>query len=195
MINLVQVRISLDFTHPEIYRVVVVPRDITFLEFHHVIQISMGWKNQHLFGFIIDGYRVGEIDDNFILGENIINCRTTILKDLIIEGDEFKYEYDFGVNWLHTIKIEKFDHEKLQPKQIPYCIKGKMKCPPENCGGIPGFQHFLSIMADVSHKEFRKMIVLAGEYFNPTKFSKVTVNRRLRNIDGYLKLWEEDGLY
>jgi hypothetical protein len=194
MINLVQVRISLDFTYPEIYRVIVVPRDITFLEFHHVIQISMGWENKHLFGFIIDGYRVGEIDDNFILGENIINCRTTILKDLIIEGDEFKYEYDFGVNWLHTIKIEKFDPEKLQPKQIPYCIKGKMKCPPENCGGIPGYFKFLNALT-LSNPDFKQYLLSTGIFYEPTKFSKVTVNRRLRNIDGYLKLWDQDDLY
>ena len=147
----------------------------------------MGWKNQHLFGFLIDGYRVGIVTDNFILGENILDCTTTKLSDLIAVDDEFKYEYDFGDGWDHTIKVEQFDDLKITPKQIPYCIKGKMKCPPENCGGISGYFKFLNSLS-LDNIEFRNYVKRTGDFYDPKKFSKVIVNRRLRNIEGYLKI-------
>jgi hypothetical protein len=187
MSNLIQIRISLDYTHPEIYRVLVVQNDITFLDLHKIIQISMGWENQHLFGFMVDGYRIGEITDNFILGDNIINSRNTLLKDIVSIGDEFKYEYDFGDSWVHTIKIEEFDVEKTNLKQIPYCIKGRMKCPPENCGGIPGYFNFLNALT-LSNIDFKNYLLRTGIFYESSKFSKVIVNRRLMNIEGYLKL-------
>lgn len=33
-------------------------------DLHHIIQISMGWKNSHLFAFQVGNYRIGYIDPN-----------------------------------------------------------------------------------------------------------------------------------
>jgi hypothetical protein len=49
------------------------------------------------------------------------------------------YVYDFGDNWEHRIQLE-----KILPREkninYPICIKGKRACPPEDCGGIWGYE-------------------------------------------------------
>ncbi|MFN5477670.1 MAG: plasmid pRiA4b ORF-3 family protein, partial [Sphingobacteriales bacterium] len=59
MKDLLQIKISLDESDPGIWRRVVVHRDTTFFELHHIIQVSMGWQNYHMFEFSIEGYRIG----------------------------------------------------------------------------------------------------------------------------------------
>lgn len=50
-------------------------------------------------------------------------------------GRKFKYEYDFGDSWEHTVKVEAI----LEPEEgmtYPVCVKGKRACPPEDVGGV-----------------------------------------------------------
>ena len=67
------------------------------------------------------------------------------IKDFpITEKDKFKYVYDFGDNWVHQIVIEKLT--ELGP-EFPTCLAGKRNAPPEDCGGIWGFQALLERQA------------------------------------------------
>ena len=43
--------ITLEGSEPKIYRKVIVPENLTFTNFHLVIQIVMGWQNSHLYQF------------------------------------------------------------------------------------------------------------------------------------------------
>ncbi len=54
MSEILQFKITLDETNPAIWRRLQVPQDMTFLEFHIGIQITMGWTNSHLFEFYIN---------------------------------------------------------------------------------------------------------------------------------------------
>ncbi len=49
-----QIKIELKETNPTIWRRIQVNSDITLNELHHIIQISMGWTNSHLYSFTID---------------------------------------------------------------------------------------------------------------------------------------------
>ena len=52
--------------------------------------------------------------------------------------DRFAYLYDMGDFWEHEVRIEKFLDRK--PKQTyPVCTGGAGACPPEDCGGPPGY--------------------------------------------------------
>ena len=119
----IRIKISLEKTNPLIWRELLVPRDITFYKLHHVIQLAMGWTNAHLFEFKIEGYRIGEIFENMeeLDDSHIINAKETTLISLVDkEGEHFKYEYDFGDGWIHTIILEKY--ESIEPKQqLPFC--------------------------------------------------------------------------
>jgi hypothetical protein len=57
-----------------------------------------------------------------------------------------EYLYDFGDYWEHSVKIvkEKKDERLLHP----ICIEGEGTCPPEDVGGIHGFEEFKEIMND-----------------------------------------------
>jgi len=53
------------------------------------------------------------------------------------EGDAIWYEYDFGDGWDHVLKVEEVLDE--QPATVR-CLGGRMACPPEDCGGIGGYE-------------------------------------------------------
>ena len=48
----IQLKIQLrNVTKPPVWRRVLIPSDITFLELHYIIQAAFGWYNEHLFKF------------------------------------------------------------------------------------------------------------------------------------------------
>jgi hypothetical protein len=193
IIEAIRIKISLDRTDPLIWRELLVTRDITFYKLHHSIQLAMGWTNSHLFEFKIEGYRIGEIFENMeeLDDSHIINAKETTLISLVDkEGEHFKYEYDFGDGWIHTIILEKY--ESIEPKQqLPFCVSGALKCPPEDCGGIPGFYDFLSVISNKRHPEHRDTKAWAGGKFDPAEFGVIKINKQLKNIDKYIKSIEE----
>ena len=90
------------------------------------------------------------------------------------------YEYDFGDGWNHEIVLEKilpFD-DKVE---YPVCIKGKMNCPLEDCGGVWGYADLLKVLKNPQHKEYDELVDWVGdEDFDPEYFDKDEVNELLR---------------
>ena len=65
------------------------------------------------------------------------------LSKLITEpGQVFQYVYDFGDNWIHRIEVED-TAVKADPGWIPWLIDGARRGPPEDCGGVPGYQRLI----------------------------------------------------
>jgi len=193
IIEAIRIKISLDKTNPLIRRELLVHRDITFYKLHHTIQIAMGWTNSHLFEFTIEGYRIGEIFENLEEQDesHIINAKETKLIALVDkEGEDFKYEYDFGDGWYHSIILEKYESFE-NTQQLPFCLSGTLKCPPEDCGGITGFYDFLSVISNKRHPDYQDTKVWAGGKFDPTEFDVLKLNKQLKNIDKYIKSIEE----
>ncbi|MCP4408532.1 MAG: plasmid pRiA4b ORF-3 family protein, partial [Gammaproteobacteria bacterium] len=63
--------------------------------------------------------------------------------------------------------------------KVPRCIKGKRACPPEDCGGIWGYQGFLEAIQDPSHSEHEEMLEWVGGEFDPEYFDMKEMNRIL----------------
>ncbi len=149
---------------------------ITFLDLHHIIQIAMGWKNSHLFEFKVGDYIIG-FDDNDA-PENVADASKVMCDTLFTKtGEKFSYLYDFGDGWDHTVEVEQL-LEKTEGQQYPACIEGEMNCPPEDCGGIPGFQYILKVLKDKHDPEYKDMRTWAGRY-NSQKFNREKINREL----------------
>jgi hypothetical protein len=138
---------------------------------HEVFQIAMGWWDSHLHDFEASNRHFGDMqtaeDDIRIEDE-----RKFTLADLATKvGDKFKYEYDFGDCWQHTIIVEK---ELFEPgsSDDPYanCVAGKRACPPKDVGGTDGYRRFLEIIEDPEHDERDEMLVWAGGTFEPDSF-------------------------
>jgi hypothetical protein len=94
---------------------------------------------------------------------------------------KFTYEYDFGDSWKHEFLVEKV----LEPESgvtYPLCVEGSRACPPEDCGGVRGYEEFLEVIMDPRNPEHDSMLVWAGGKFHPEEFGREAVNRKLMRL-------------
>lgn len=181
MDNIIQLKISLRGTNPPIWRRVQVEKTITFEGLHEVIQIAMGWTNSHLHEFNLPGIRIGqpldELDDDF--NDGLMDEAMITLESVLTDRKQtFDYTYDFGDSWDHTLLVEK---QLAGEASIAYpiCIGGKLNCPPEDCGGIPGFYQLLDIINNKRHPERQEMLEWLGGVYDAQQFDQQEVNQQL----------------
>ncbi|MEP6844351.1 MAG: plasmid pRiA4b ORF-3 family protein [Panacibacter sp.] len=196
MNKILQLKIDLAFIRPAITRTVLVPDDYSFYNLHHVIQICMGWANCHLFAFREKEYVIEiphEFDDEDLgFGTRFkkIDPRNILLNEYFnAEKVKIKYEYDFGDSWEHFITLQKI----IQPekdKVFPLCIKAKRNCPPEDCGGFPGYMHLIEIMQKNKSREYKEMVEWLGGEFDPEEVDIESINDNLCDIDNYITEYE-----
>jgi len=151
-----QFKISLLDIQPPIWRRVQVPDYYVFSDLHNIIQKAMGWDNCHLYEF---SKKAG----------NPILESDKIQNIFSLENNKAYYEYDLGDSWLHEILLEKI-LPAVRDSRYPVCIAGKRACPPEDCGGVPGYTNLLNIIANHRHEEYRSMMEWLGDKFYPEKF-------------------------
>lgn len=174
---LYQIKITLADSKPPIWRRLQVHSNIKLNVFHEVVQDSMGWLNYHLHGFEKNGVRYGIKDDDFDL--DIKEEQKFKLSDLLTkEKDSMNYEYDFGDGWEHKIILEKILPFDISAPLVR-CIKGKRACPPEDCGGIWGYENLIEIIKDPTHEEHKAMLEWLGGELDPEYFSLVETNSML----------------
>jgi hypothetical protein len=91
------------------------------------------------------------------------------------KGTAFVYEYDFGDGWRHVITVENI--QPWTPESIaPLCLDGARACPPEDCGGIGGYEHLLEVLRNPRHPNHKEMRAWVGKHFDPELFSLQAVN-------------------
>ena len=90
------------------------------------------------------------------------------------EGDWMLYEYDFGDGWRHEIVVEKIVPTDVVRK--PICLEGERHCPPEDVGGVPGYENFLDTIFDPTNEEFKHLMSWAGGPFQAEEFDLAAVN-------------------
>lgn len=193
MNDIIQLKITLQGTKPPIWRRVLVDKTTTFEQLHHIIQIAMGWTNSHLHEFDINGYRIVEPNEEFDadFGSENIDSATVTLDSIISDTKEkFVYTYDFGDSWKHQIVVEKFLPRDTKTK-YPICIDGKLNCPPEDCGGIPGFYNLLDIIGNKRHPDRKEMLEWLGGQYDAEHFDKDEINLQLASLDNYIKELKE----
>ncbi|MEP7109567.1 MAG: plasmid pRiA4b ORF-3 family protein [Ferruginibacter sp.] len=191
MREIIQLTVSLQHSNPLIWRSILVNKETSFFELHHIIQIAMGWKNYHLFEFNLDGYRVGMIEENEdgCSSNQLFDATKTLLTDILsLEKDSFLYNYDFGDGWLHEIELEQL-LEKEDKVNYPTCIFGQLNCPPEDCGGIYGFHTMLKILQDTKHPENIEMRNWVGKKYDPEIFEPSKINKQLKQLKKYISRW------
>ncbi len=177
-----RIRIVLDDIEPEIWRRVEVRDDLSFLQLHNVIQRAMGWENCHLHQFETALPRrfigTASVEDAFFDGPTLVPERTTRLSDMLDRKRKFRYWYDFGDDWWHTLHIEKrLPDDDTLPGAV--FIDGENACPPEDCGGSWGYEELLAVLGDPKHPEHQDMRDWAGS-FDPTRLDQNEVAKRVR---------------
>jgi hypothetical protein len=176
-----QIKVTLEYSKPPIWRRFLVPGDITLAKLHYVLQMVMGWTNSHLHQFIVGGTYYGEPHPDY--GFEMRDERRVRLNQIAPrEGFKFGYEYDFGDSWLHQVLVEKV----LPPEpgqRYPVCIKGRRACPPEDVGGVWGYDDFLEAIRDPDHPEHEDYWEWIGGEFDPEAFDLDEINELLRTFE------------
>lgn len=163
-----QIKITLCGIEPAIWRRLRVRSDITLEQLHDIVQIAMGWQNMHLHLFSLRGREYGRSGPK--LGGSIYNEREAVLGELVDEGERILYVYDFGDDWNHELEIEAV--RQVGPNErLPCCIGGARACPPEDCGGPPGYAHLLEALAEPENPEHAELLNWLGDDFNPEAFN------------------------
>src|SRR5207253_5176453 len=141
MLEIARLKITLDRVKPQVLRRVEVPLDLRLDRLHLVIQAAMGWETCHLYEFQAGSRRWGIPDDELGggLSDSLLNVKSATLAQLRDRArGKFKYWYDFGDDWFHTITLE-----KLIPADpntaYPRLIAARSRCPPEDVGGPWGY--------------------------------------------------------
>ncbi|MGH3875244.1 MAG: plasmid pRiA4b ORF-3 family protein [Pseudonocardiaceae bacterium] len=175
-----QITVTLaEVTDPPVWRRLLIPAAMPLSRLHDVIQTAMGWQDSHLHSFTAGTRTYGWPDPEL----EFIDERSVRFSDL--DRGTIGYTYDFGDDWEHEIVVEALG--TAQPgESYPRCIGGGGACPPEDCGGSPGYAHLREVLADPGDAEHDDMVrwlglAHAGE-FDPAAFDIELVNRELRGV-------------
>ncbi|KNZ41723.1 plasmid pRiA4b ORF-3 family protein [Acetobacterium bakii] len=156
--------IRLDLRGSSVTRRLLVPVDITFHELHEIIQIVFDWQGSHLHGFNLFDQKdrcivnvVSAFEDKF---ETRQDCPVVQDKDIRIEtyikdANKIIYTYDYGDEWNHDIIVHGIVSD--YDKNYPTCIMAEGNRPPEDVGGISGFEEYLDIMSNPEHPKHEMM--------------------------------------
>jgi hypothetical protein len=139
----------------------------------------MGWQDCHLHEFRIQhpvrgtAERLGIPDPGFpeerpcragweVPLAEYFGCDTSS------EAASARYVYDFGDEWHHLVTLE--DIVPSRAARSPRCIAGARACPPEDCGGVGGFEEFLSAIANPKHPDHAHLMEWSGGTYDPALF-------------------------
>jgi hypothetical protein len=127
-----QLKVVLQDISPMIWRRLLVCGDSAITDLHYILQIAMGWSDDHLHQFRIHEKRYGIARMGGIWFSD--DPDTVRLEDFHFRINErFLYEYDFTDNWQHHIRVENILTQ--EPRRCyPVCISGRRACPPEDYG-------------------------------------------------------------
>jgi hypothetical protein len=181
--SLCQLKITLKWSQPAIWRRVVVRADLKLNRLHDLIQRVMPWNNSHLHQFVF-GHTYYGLPDPESMGSNIetLNEKKYTLADLAPAAKKkFIYEYDFGDSWEHEIIVEKLLPPDADFKH-PICLGGANACPPDDCGGIHGYHRLLEILADRKHPEHQEVKEWLGIPWDPSRFDLTETNTHLKRM-------------
>lgn len=176
--NIYQLKITLRGAQPPIWRRVAVPGAWALNKLHRVVQESFRWHDSHLHQFEVAGdyYGIPHPDDDVSVKDE----RKVALETLFPRAKAtFMYLYDFGDSWEHEILIESIT-AGAAPSAT--CLAGKRAGPPEDVGGVWGYESFLEVIADPKHPEHDEMLDWVGGRFDPEMFDLDAINRRLKKI-------------
>lgn len=181
-------KITIDGIIPPIWRIVLIPESFSLNKLHHIIQIVFGWTNSHLYCFLQE---VVPTTDPLLWGggETLWDKKVKIKDVLQKEGDNLPYEYDMGDGWKHTIVLEKIEEGS---SKVPRCLDGARSAPPEDCGGIRGYEELIHHLRHPEKDGYFELLEWLGDDYDPEVIDLKGVNRKLKGLTWYVKKFEEE---
>jgi len=176
--------VALAEIYPIVWRLVRVPATIRLANFHRVVQVLMGWDDYHLHVFSARSTRYG--DAGMLEDSSVRNEYTATLRQAVTEAglEPLVYEYDFGDGWMCRLTVV---HELLGD-DLPtraVCLAGQRAGPPEDCGGVPGYEMLLDAMKAPKDEDDRERLKWLNELYpgyDPAALSVDDMNRKLEEM-------------
>ena len=185
-------RIKMNRTDIKIWREIKVPSNLTLTALGEVLQDAMGWMHEHLYQFRKgDVYFVDreQMEDSFGFGRfSFRDMAQCTVDDMLTEkGKRVVFEYDFGDSWEHDLWYK--GEREYNPGEKPSItfVKGQGACPPEDCGGIWGYEDLLEIKKKKKRtREERERMewALMDDDFDPDFFDD-------EEVDELMQEWTE----
>ena len=187
-----QFKATLNDSRPPIWRRFTIPADKTLLDLHDVLQVLFGWEDYHLHEFRIGrkNYGIPDPDEHFE-DEILDDSNFTLFQVLEKEGQRFPYLYDFGDGWQIDLVIEKVQESSAKDRKA-VCLAGARNGPPEDVGGVYGYEEFLEAIADPAHEMYADLLQWIGGHFDSEEFDIQAINKSLGRIGKPIDYWEVD---
>ena len=183
---LITLRIELVGTTPLVWRRITLDGRSSFANLHHVIQAAMGWHDAHLHQFRINNRYIGVPDPESDAPEwHTEDERKVFLNRVLTDDAVFTYLYDFGDGWEHRLHVEEYDDsDDLRfGDSDAWVDAGERACPPEDCGGVGGFQDFLEKLEDEPYSdESKELREWAGLDYDPAGFDRQAANAAIKRL-------------
>ena len=117
----------------------------------------------------------------FMARDEMIPERSARLGQLLGRRRKFRYWYDSGDDWWHTIAVEK--RLPADPAAPPaQLVAGENACPPEDCGGIWGYADLLDSLRDPASEDHADACDWIGDDFDPTAFDLAVHAKRVAGV-------------
>ena len=172
-------RIEVKYIEPLIWRRVAVRTSMNPMALHKVIQAAMGWLDYHLWEFVVEERKYSIPDPD---RPHVKNGATTQLATILASGmTEFDYVYDFGDNWEHRIIVEQTGKAETGARYSRF-LGGERRCPPEDCGGPPGYFDFIENIARKHGKKAKEALDWYGGPYDPDNIDEQQINVTLGRI-------------
>lgn len=178
--SICRLKITLDGSRPTVWRRVLVRADTTLDLVHRVIQAAMGWRDRHMHEFRVGEARYGPIEFGHDPGRQS-EAKVTLRRVAPEIGAVFRYWYDFGDSWWHSVLLERVSPPDPAFDR-PVCVGGKSACPPEDVGGMEGYREMLAALRNPWHRERESYLLWLGRRFEPGYFDVEEANTELDRI-------------
>ncbi len=150
---MLRLKVTLEYPDFEISRELSLPANMNFCGLHAAIQCCFNWKNCHLYDFTVCDdndepvFRIkSENEEEEFADIPARNDTECSIYEIFSKNPTVWYTYDMGDYWQH--KIELLEVTKEHENVVPTCLKVTGKAPPEDCGGVGGYQELLEQIAD-----------------------------------------------
>jgi len=183
----VHYRIEIDETVPRIWREILIPENATFEDLHRTIQAVFGWRDRHLHQFEL-GINVGPVSlnaDGPISEGHAMDERLVWLYDMSHRVTAFRYVYDFGDKWNHTIVRGASVRAEGRPYR-PIVLDGAQAGPIEDSRSAQGYNELArKLRRKALDKEEGNWLQRRGygRNYDPDAFDVEACNAALAELD------------
>lgn len=140
--TILQLKLTLADSVPEIWRRVQVPSDFTLGDFHYVILYAFCWFDDRPHEFVPSSKASG----THAVGTPCDEDSVSLSEALLGPDARMRYRCESGDHWEVDVFVEA-QHAPVRGHRYPYCSSGKHDGPPDGVGGISSYNEVVEAFA------------------------------------------------